>query len=59
MVRISRSLQKRLAMLIFDFLISAGALILTSKLQSRRKWRSIKGDRSNTGRYANPKYVYK
>ena len=45
MIRLSKVVKKRLLTLLFDFAISAGALILTSKGRSALKWRSIKKDR--------------
>jgi hypothetical protein len=47
MVRISRTVKKRLLVLLLDSLISAGALILTSRARSRLRWRSIKRGRGN------------
>ena len=50
MVRISRGLQRRLIMLVFDFVISAGALVLTSKVRSHAKWKSTRTGPTNTGK---------
>lgn len=50
MVRISNIVTRRLLVLLFDFLMSAAALALTSTLRSKIKWKSIKNVRLNTGK---------
>ena len=47
-MRIPKVLKKRLLILLYDSLISVGVLILTSKMRSKRKWKSIKGGRGCT-----------
>lgn len=51
MARIPRRLKNNLLWLLSDFLISAVALVCTSKLRSKRKWKAIKRSSLNTGKY--------
>ena len=57
MIRISRSVQRKLMSHLFDSLISVAALVLISNLKLRRRWKSINKGRINMGKPARRAYV--